>query len=136
NPFALLRPSFIATLAAVALVAMTWSPLGAASGNLRTLIFGGGPDLRHNQVAIERNVFYVSRLLPSGSPRFTLFADGDSTSETVLFEEQPRVLPAGERIYNLLFRGRGQTETTVQRYRAPQLGHLDGPSNRASVTRG
>jgi hypothetical protein len=136
NANALFRPSVIATLAALVLAGVTWSPLGAASGTLRTLILGGGPDLRHNQVAIERNVFYVSRLLPSGSPRFTLFADGANTSETVLFEEQQKVLPPGERIFGFLFRGRGQDETTLLRYRAPQLGRLDGPSDRASVNRG
>lgn len=131
-----IRPSILAILAATLLAAVTWTPLDAAGGTLRTLILGGGPDLRHNQVAIERNVSYVSRLLPAGSPRFTLFADGDATSETVLFEEQPKVLPPGERIFGMLFRGRGQGETSVLRYRAPQLGRLDGPSNRTSVNRG
>jgi len=136
TPIALFRLSLVATLAALLLAGMAWSTVGAASTTLRTLIVGGGPDLSHNQVAIERNVFYVSKLLPPTSPRFTLFADGDATTETVLFEEQAKVLPPGERIFNLLFRGRGQSEPTVRRYRAPQLGRLDGPSNTASIARG
>src|SRR4051794_27227107 len=101
TPIALFRLSLVATLAALLLAGMAWSTVGAASTTLRTLIVGGGPDLSHNQVAIERNVFYVSKLLPPSSPRFTLFADGDATTETVLFEEQAKVLPPGERIFNL-----------------------------------
>ena len=40
--------------------------------SLRVLIVGGGPALEHNQVAIESNVRYVTRLLPPGTPKTTL----------------------------------------------------------------
>lgn len=78
---------------------------------LRALIIGGGPDLKHNQVAIESNVRYVGRLLPKDSESRVLFADGSMSSETVLYLDS-----------------RGQS-----RYRAPQLYRLDGPARKSNV---
>lgn len=52
---------------------------------LRTLIVGGGPDRRNNQVAIESNVRYVYRLLPGNSATRVLFTDGDPKSRNVLY---------------------------------------------------
>ncbi len=77
----------------------------------RVLIVGGGPDLSHNQVAIESNVRYVMRMLPTNLPTRVLFADGDPNSKNVLFEDPP---------------GRSQ-------YRAPQISHIDGPSRLDTV---
>lgn len=79
--------------------------------SLRALIVGGGPDLKHNQVAIESNVRYVGRLLPKDTESRVLFADGSNTNETVLYLDS-----------------RGQS-----RYRAPQLYRLDGPARKANV---
>src|SRR5262249_26537340 len=59
------------------------SPARAATPRLRALIVGGGPDPQHNQVAIERNVYYVSHLLPSGAPRWILFTSGDPAAVNV-----------------------------------------------------
>ncbi len=42
----------------------------------RVLMLGGGPDLAHNQAAIESNVRYVSRLLPANAAVRVLFTDG------------------------------------------------------------
>src|SRR5438132_7860667 len=99
-------------------VALIWSPVGAREISLRTLIVGGGPEPEYNQVAIERNVHYVARLLPAGSPRLTLFADGKADSKTVLYEEQPRALPAGERAFALLFGTREEAQPTALKFRA------------------
>src|SRR5205823_14793917 len=78
-----------------------------------------------------RNVDYVSHLLPAGTPRITLFANGDTSARTVLYEEPARELPAGERALMLLWGGR---TAAPQRFRAPSLGRLDGPAQRAAVT--
>jgi hypothetical protein len=104
-----------------------------AEPGLRALIVGGGHEPEANQVAIERNVHYVSRLLPAGAPRVTLFADGDTTSKTVLYEEKPRALPQGERAFALLFSTRDAASPSVLKFRAPALGKLDGPAQRAAV---
>jgi hypothetical protein len=85
--------SALPLLVAIGLSTLVWSPVGARAGGLRVLIVGGGPEPDHNQVAIERNVHYVSRLLPAGAPRTILFADGDPASKTVLYEEEARPLP-------------------------------------------
>src|SRR5262245_7255882 len=110
--------------------ALCGEPVGARDARLRALIVGGGPEPQHNQVAIERNVDYVSRLLPAGTPRVTLFANGDSSAQIVLYEVPARELSAGERALALLWGGRGPAP---QRYRAPQLGRLDGPARRGAV---
>lgn len=78
---------------------------------LRALIVGGGPDLKHNQVAIESNVRYVHRLLPTGTPARILFTDGNPESK------------------NVQYLGKDNSEL----YRKPQLPQLDGPANLATV---
>jgi hypothetical protein len=120
-------------LAALLLALLAGSSIGARSADLRALIVGGGPEPEHNQVAIERNVHYVSRLLPAGAPRLTLFADGDTKSKTVLYEEQPREQSPGEHVFELLTGSEEDASPTVQRFRAPDLGHLDGPARRPAV---
>jgi hypothetical protein len=120
-------------LIALGLSALVWSPVGARAGGLRVLIVGGGPEPDHNQVAIERNVYYVSHLLPAGVPRTILFADGDPHSKTVLYEEDGRPLPPAERVLALLFGSREDASPTVERFRAPNLGRLDGPAERDAV---
>src|SRR5262249_23189553 len=54
------RWPILAALAGLLLVSLVRSPVGAQSAPLRVVIVGGGPDPQHNQVAIERNVYYVS----------------------------------------------------------------------------
>ncbi len=78
-----------------------------AAARLHTLIVGGGPDAKHNQVAIESNVRYVSRLLPVDATSRVLFTDGDPLSKNVLCEDPD------EKTY----------------YRAPQIARIDGPSS-------
>ncbi|MCS6776775.1 MAG: hypothetical protein RMJ43_15380 [Chloroherpetonaceae bacterium] len=103
---------------------------------LRVLIVGGGPDLQNNQVAIESNVRYLCRLLPRGTERTILFADGNPDNPTVLYEEDVRKLPAGERLLHLLLEGGEGSERAPQLYRRPNLGAKpDGAANRAEIAR-
>jgi len=78
---------------------------------LRALIVGGGPDLQHNQVAIESNVRYVDRLLPAETQRRILFADGSLDSRTVLYTDK--------KDHDL--------------YRKTQIAKLDGPARLENV---
>ena len=55
---------------------------------LHVLIAGSGPDLQHNQVAIESNVRYVARLLPPGAATRVLFADGSPQAKDVLYVDK------------------------------------------------
>ncbi len=99
---------------------------------LRVLIVGGGPDLDNNQVAIESNVRYLKRLLPIGTPRTVLFADGNPQSETVLFD-QPQKLSRGRYLYGLLMEDDGPQDV-LSTWRRPNLGSsLDGASHRADI---
>src|SRR5438105_1116266 len=72
------------------------------SGALHTLIVGGGPDRKDNQVAIESNVRYVGSLLPPQTDRITLFADGNPQSATVLYDVDPAAAQPGQRVLDLL----------------------------------
>ena len=110
-----------------------WSPTQARTAGLRTVIVGGGPAPEDNQVAIERNVHYVSRLLPSGSPRYVLFANGNPAAKTVVFEA-PAARSPGELPFALLFGEREDAAPVELRFRTPAIGKLDGPSTRAGVT--
>ena len=78
---------------------------------LRVLMLGGGPDLPHNQAAIESNVRYVSRLLPKNAENRILFFDGKAQSKDVLCEDSS---------------GR-------QYYRRPLLPRLDGPDTLPAI---
>ncbi|HWD37459.1 MAG TPA: hypothetical protein VG944_01305 [Fimbriimonas sp.] len=79
----------------------------------QALIVGGGPDLRHNQAAIESNVRYVDRLLPNATPRRILFADGNPDRKEVLCED----------------------ENSKDYYRTPQISKIDGAAQRTQVHR-
>ena len=73
NRFVTARRPALPMLTALLLALLVGSPIGARSTDLRALIVGGGPEPEHNQVAIERNVHYVARLLPAGVPRISPF---------------------------------------------------------------
>ena len=113
------RPRFLVGVCGAVLLlgGVAWVPAHVPGlharliGPYRSLIVGGGPDLKHNQVAIESNVRYVSRLLPTGSRPRVLFTDGDSESKNVLCEDADK--------------------TTY--YRVPAIPKIDGPSDLAHV---
>lgn len=99
-----------------ALSVIAWAPLRkqdtvAAIEPLRVLIVGGGPDLRHNQVAIESNVRYVGKLIKPDSNIRILFTDGNPRSKNVLCEDADH----------------------NRSYRAPELPRLDGPAELSYV---
>lgn len=134
HPLSPTRRTIVASLLVLGIGSVIGSAVGAGNPALRVLIVGGGPEPNSNQVAIERNVAYVSRLPRVGTPLYTLFADGDMAAKTVLYEEEPRLLPTGEQAFALLFESRGDARPTVQRFRAPRLARLDGPAKRTAVT--
>src|SRR4051812_10778056 len=126
-----LRFPILALLAGLVLAA--WQPAAARNLTLRAVLVGGGPDPQHNQVAIERNVYYVSHLLPSEAPRFVLFTNGDPESRTVLYEEPAAERSRGERAFRLLFLRGQAARPGADRYRPPDLGRLDGPAKRSAI---
>ncbi len=96
-------------LAALGGLAMGFQP--SPPPKLQVLVVGGGPEPKHNQVAIESNVRYMDRVKPASSEMRVLFADGDPKSENVLCDS-----------------GKGKTY-----YRAPQLPRQDGPAKTEAV---
>src|SRR2546422_8796326 len=98
-----LRIGTMGTRSLVGAAALLLVLSGAAAQDLRTLIVGGGPEPQHNQVAIERNVYYVSHLLPAAAPRWILFAGGDPAARNVVYEESPPRPATGEPLFALLF---------------------------------
>ena len=103
---------------------------------LRVLIVGGGPDLHNNQVAIESNVRYVGKLLPRGTERITLFADGNPQNATVLYEEDTHVLPTGERLLQTLLDNPASADDNPLHYRKPNLNaKLDGAAKRTEIAK-
>ena len=78
---------------------------------LRALILSGGPDLAHNQIAIESNVRYLDRLLLKNASRRVLFTDGRAQSKNVLYEDA----------------------SGKQQYRKPALPRLDGANTLPAI---
>jgi hypothetical protein len=86
--------------------------------------------------AIESNVRYVARLLPSSTRPITLFADGNLKSDSVLYDDSPDEEYLGERVYALLFDRERPAEQAYSYVRPPRLGvPLDGASRSAQITR-
>lgn len=137
SPLRALRRLGVACLSLGLLLPLT---LHAAAPNapapLRAVIVSGGPDLNNNQVAIESNVRYLNRLLPSDTVRTILFADGNPNHSSVLYDDDFSKLPVGERVLRLLLKGRAALEDTAGHYRKPELGgKLDGASKNADLNR-
>lgn len=97
---------------------------------LTVLTLGGGPNFSHNQVAIESNVRYLCGLLPSRVDHTILFADGDPNDRTVEYSADGRKLSKEEQVFRVLFRQ--DPDTTLTRFRVPDLPKIDGPSNHKS----
>lgn len=100
-----------AVLLAVSVSAALAGAAGEPAPPLRALMLGGGPDLSHNQAAIESNVRYVDRLLPPDAEKRVLFFDGRAQSKDVLCEDS----------------------SGKQYYRAPRLPRLDGPDTLPAI---
>jgi hypothetical protein len=110
---------------------------GFALAAPQALIIGGGPNPQSDQVGIESNVRYVSRLLPPGTHLAILFADGSTTNATVEYEANPHAddPPAtpGARAFSLLFDTDSDDDSSLK-YRPPKLTKIDGPSQLPSIT--
>ena len=104
-----------------------------AAPPLTVLTVGGGPSYSYNQVAIEGNVRYVSNLLPAGVPQTILFTSGDPTDKNVQFSADGPQLTREERAFRVLFRQ--SQDTSLIRYRAPQIPKIAGPSQHAAFTK-
>lgn len=102
---------------------------------LRVIIVGGGPNVEHNQVAIESNVRYVTRLLPTTAKRSTLFADGDLEKQTVLYVDDVKALPIEQQALALVLQGSDRDFSDYGHYRKPTIpGGLDGASSKQNVS--
>lgn len=98
------------------------------------IIVGGGPSADHNQVAIESNVRYVSRLLPPDTHRSTLFADGDANSASVLYVDDVKAMPVDQQALSLALQGTDRDFSAYGHYRKPAIpGTLDGASTKRNV---
>lgn len=104
-----------------------------AAPPLTVLTVGGGPSYPYNQVAIESNVRYVSSLLPANIPQTILFASGDPADKNVQFSADGPPLSREERTFRVLFRQ--SQDTSLIRYRAPQIPKIAGPSQHAAFTK-
>lgn len=127
-----LRLTALLSLVPLATVAKDTPPLSP----LRAVIVGGGPDMANNQVAIESNVRYVGRLLPTEAVRTTLFCDGDLRHATVLYDDEVRYSSEGERLLAAVLNGPEEGGEDTGHYRKPQLGApLDGAARRVDLQR-
>ena len=101
---------------------------------MRALIVGGGPDLENNQVAIESNVRYFSKLLPRNASVTALFADGDPNHATVLFDDSSASDSVGDHLMGLLLNETPSDGASTSRYRKPNLGcKLNGASKKSAI---
>jgi len=119
-----LRPTYLAAVSLLALpsLASYFAPADTrpkakaahvrqSKTRIQALLVGGGPDLEHNQVAIESNVRYLDRILPTDAKRRVLFADGDRTTKSVLYTD-----------------GKGKDT-----YRATQIEKIDGATKLPNI---
>jgi len=100
-----------ALLAALLLTGALHSVRADTNPPLRVLMLSGGPDLAHNQTAIESNVRYVDHLLPKNAARRVLFTDGRRQTKDVLCED----------------------DNGKQFYRKPLLPRLDGTNTLPAI---
>ena len=100
---------------------------------IHALLVGGGPDKDNNTAQIEEHLRFVTSLVPAGSGRFVLFADGRAGSRDLSYTDSTKLTPAQQALDVLLPNDDlgAQVET-----RAPEIGApLDGPSRLAAIDR-
>lgn len=116
----------------VILLLATLSAAGAAEP-MRALLVGGGPDLDSNAAQIESHVRFVAGLLPAGTRRRLLFADGKTDAANVAGAD-PNPDADARAALSLLLPNSGLGAPTVMR--PPQLGaRPDGPSTHEALRR-
>lgn len=107
-------------------------PLSAAAAD-RVWIVGGGPELEHSQVQIERNVAFARRVMAERLPRArigTWFTDGDDPRPDVKEWRRPdeadaTLQPLARVLDTYMLNGNG--------YRNHRLADVDGPASRRAV---
>ncbi|MBS1708811.1 MAG: hypothetical protein JSS65_08845 [Armatimonadetes bacterium] len=97
-------------LAALGFLALGFAP-SPPPAKLYVLAVGGGPEPKHNQVAIESNVRYFDRAKPTTADLRVLFTSGDKNEENVLCLD----------------------DKGKEYYRKPDLPRLDGPAHLETV---
>lgn len=136
RPYLLSRRLTLAGMALLVALPLVGHAKKGDTSRLRAVIVGGGPNLENNQVAIESNVRYVNRLLPSNIVRTTLFADGNLNNPTVLTDVDLRKVSTPERILRLTLQDRDSQELSPTLYRKPNLGgKIDGATRSRDVSR-
>jgi len=100
---------------------------------LNALIVAGGPDKDSNTAQIESHARFVAHLIPTGSKRIVLFADGNARNQTVSSTDTTNLSEAQRAIDVLLPDDHLGAQTLTH---APKLGvRIDGPSRRNSIQR-
>ncbi|MDE2127741.1 MAG: hypothetical protein KGJ62_14260 [Armatimonadetes bacterium] len=103
----------------------------ADPAQIAVLMVGGGPSRQYNQVAIESNMRYVGRLLPSGATVTSLFADGDAGASSVEYASSDRAL--GARVLSLALDRVTEDDPTIK-FRQPAIGrNIDGSNRKSSI---
>ncbi len=110
---------------------LLWTAPSPAAEPLRALIVGGGPDPASNAAQIESHVRFVASLLPAGTRRRLLFADGKTDAATVAAADPS---PGARTALSLLLPNSGLGDATLMR--PPQLGaRPDGPVTHDALRR-
>ena len=111
---------------------LLWAGLPARASDY-FLIVGGGPSAANNQVSLEKNVFYLQRILASaGVPRsqqICLFADGADPGRDLHEKLAPDAIPELHRTLATLS---GNTRYLDFRFRNHQV-QADGPATKKQL---
>ncbi len=118
------------------LVVLAWcacAPASWAGDHFLTIGGGGSPD--NNQVSLEKNVLYFTKVLAGAgvgsSPHELFFSDGEDPGRDVQFID-PSFEPP--RLNVMLARLNGNEADLYLQYRSHALPKVDGPSTRQSLT--
>ena len=133
----LFRPAVLCGLASLLALLLPAASRSSAAENpglpLYALIVGGGPDVPSNAAQIEGHVRFVSSLLPPGTVRTVLFADGKANQPTVSYADSGPASDA-RRTLSILLADPDADEPVLTR--PPQLGvPPDGPARSPDVHR-
>ena len=100
---------------------------------LYALLVGGGPDVASNAAQIEGHVRFVAGLLPAGTRRTVLFADGRTDTDTVAHADTGVTAEARRALAILLADYDAESPVTIH---TPELGvPMNGPARLADFRR-
>ncbi len=104
-----------------------------APDEMQLLVIGGGGSPSHNQVSLEKNVLYLQRLLANmgiNERPHILFSDGNDGHRVVQTRDKSRTTP---KLNSMLSQILGPQKDLHNRYRAHELGHVDGTANPKAI---